>query len=205
MDLGFTQERFPTGIHVCLIFDRDDERQKVVSEYMAAGLRQGEQVRYFTDTTAPEKVRDWLSEIGVEIPEAKENGTFRVIKAENGYYPSGQFEPREMISRILSNYELAKKAGYSGARSCGEMTWMLKDIPGAASERLIEYEVLLSMIDTSFPHSGMCQYDARLFDGATLFNVLKVHPWMVVRGKVVQNPYYISPQEFLKEAKLGRQ
>jgi NADH:ubiquinone oxidoreductase subunit B-like Fe-S oxidoreductase len=82
------------------------------------------------------------------------------------------------------------------------MTWTLKGIPG--SERLLEYEVLLSTVIANFPHSGMCQYDARRFDGATLFNVLKVHPWMIVRGKIVQNPYYISPQEFQTEFRPGQ-
>jgi len=41
---------------------------------------------------------------------------------------------------------------------------------------LIEYEMMLNTVESDFPHSGMCQYDARLFDGATLFRVLQVHP-----------------------------
>ena len=43
----------------------------------------------------------------------------------------------------------------------------------------------------------MCQYDARLFDGATLFKVLQIHPFMVAQGQVVRNPYYLRPEEFL--------
>jgi hypothetical protein len=199
IDLGFTKEHFPEGIHMCLIYDQDDERQKIVSEYMAAGLRQGEQVRYFTDITEPEDIRSWLLEAGVELPQTRENGPFSILKAENGYCPNGRFDPQEMIGRMLPRYKSAQEAGYSGLRSCGEMTWTLKGIPG--SERLLEYEVLLGTVVANFPHSGMCQYDARIFDGATLFNVLKVHPWMVVRGKIIQNPYYMSPQEFLKDSK----
>ena len=30
-------------------------------------------------------------------------------------------------------------------------------------------------------------------------DVLSVHPVMIVRGQLVQNPYYIEPDEFLKK------
>jgi hypothetical protein len=197
IDMDFTKTQFPEGIHMCLIYDQDDDRQKIVSEYMAAGLKQGEQVRYLNDTTAAEVVRSWLLEVGVELPE--ENPSLKILNAESAYCPNGQFNPRELIPTLPPRYELAKKDGYNGQRSCGEMTWALKGIPG--SDRLLEYEALLNTVVANFPHSGMCQYDARRFDGATLFKVLKLHPWMIVRGKIVQNPYYVSSEEFLKDFK----
>jgi hypothetical protein len=194
MDMGFTQDVFPDCHHLCLIYDSEAQRRKIVSEYLAAGLKRGELVRYFADTTAPDDIRGWLSEKGIEL---KEDDSFRIVKAESAYCPSGSLVPQQVIDNAVARYAVAKEAGYSGSRACGEMTWALRGIPG--SDRLLEYEVGLNMIENDFPRIGMCQYDARLFDGATLFNVLKVHPWMVVRGKIIQNPYYISPQEFRKE------
>jgi hypothetical protein len=203
-DMGFTHEHFLGGVHICLIFDRDEERQKIVSEYMAAGLRQGEQVRYLTDTTPPETVHSWLLETGVELPGAIEGtpGPFSVASVATAYYPSGCFNPPEYIGAMPARFKRSKEAGYQGMRSCGEMTWTQKGVPGA--DRLMEYEVLLNTVQSiDYPFSGMCQYDARLFDGATLFNVLRVHPWMVVRGKIVQNPYYLAPQEFRRQFTQG--
>jgi len=104
-----------------------------------------------------------------------------------------------MIDRAVQRYGIAKKAGFTGSRACGEMSWALKDIPG--SDRLLEYEVLLNTITSSFPHNGMCQYDARLFDGATIFKVLQVHPYIIAQGQIVRNPYYIKPEDFLAEKK----
>jgi hypothetical protein len=49
------------------------------------------------------------------------------------------------------------------------------------------------------PITAVCQYDANLFDGATIMEVLKVHPQMIVNGTVIHNPFYIPPEEFLKE------
>jgi hypothetical protein len=194
VDLGFTKEHFPESGHICLIYDSEVERQKIVSEYLAAGLRQGEVVRYVTDVTSPEQVRAWLLELGVELPEG---GPFSILKAESFYCVNGRFEPQELIAGMLPRYDLYKSAGYSGVRSSGEMSWALKGIPG--SDRWLEYETLLNTVGGTFPHTGMCQYDARLFDGATLFKVLQVHPYMIAQGQIVRNPFYMRPEEFRKE------
>lgn len=191
--LGFTAEHFPVSGHICLIYENEEQRQKIVSEYLAAGIRQGEVVRYFADETSPEKIRSWLLEIGVEVPEAADSYSFSISKAENAYCPDGKFEPQTMIDGSVNRYEVAKKAGYTGSRATGEMSWALKGIPG--SDRFLEYESLLNEVNSTFPHSGMCQYDARLFDGATLFKVLQIHPYMIAQGQVVRNPYYKKPEE----------
>jgi hypothetical protein len=43
----------------------------------------------------------------------------------------------------------------------------------------------------------MCEYDTELFDGLTLFEILSVHPLMVIHGQVMRNPYYVGPDEYL--------
>ncbi len=62
----------------------------------------------------------------------------------------------------------------------------------------MEYEARVNEISTTHPLTPICQYDANLFDGATILDVLKAHPMMIVHGQIVQNPYYMRPEEFLK-------
>ncbi len=196
IDMGFTQEILPDCHHICLIYDNEEQRRKIVSAYLAAGLEQGEFVGYFADATPREDVLAWLSETGEDFLKAEEAGAFGVIKAEAAYCPSGRFMPQEVLDNVAARYTMLRQTSYTGSRVAGEMTWVLRDILDA--DRLLEYEVGLNMIKDPFPHVGMCQYDARLFDGATLFKVLQVHPYMIAQGKIVQNPYYIQPEEFLK-------
>lgn len=47
----------PECHHLCLIYDNEEQRRKIVSEYLAAGLKRGALVRYFADKTTPEEVR----------------------------------------------------------------------------------------------------------------------------------------------------
>ena len=194
IDLGFTLERFPDSSHICLIFDNEKQRRKIVSEYLAAGIRQGELARFAADVTAPQQVNAWLQELGLEPPEGN---VLKVFKAESFYCPGGSFEPRQMIDAMAPRFEQARKDGFKGVRSCGEMSWALKGIPG--SESLLKYEAMLGTVTGTFPHSGMCLYDARLFDGATLFKVLQLHPYMIAREQIVRNPYYLRPEEFMRK------
>ena len=38
-----------------------------------------------------------------------------------------------------------------------------------------------------------------------MLNVLSVHPVMIVRGQLVQNPYYVEPETFFKEYRARRE
>jgi hypothetical protein len=201
IQLGFTEQSYPDMNHICLIYDNEEQRQKIVSEYLAAGIREGEFVRCFSETIAPEKIFSWLKEMDIMLPDPVNKDNFNVLEADKAYCPDGCFEPEKTIERAIKRYELAKKEGYSGSRVCGEMSWVLKDIPG--SERFLEYEVLLNKVDHPFRRIGMCQYDARLFDGATLLNVLKVHPYIIAQGQIVRNPFYVRPEEFLAKLNKG--
>jgi hypothetical protein len=195
MEIGFTQEHLPDVHHLCLIYDDEVQRRKIVSEYLAAGVKRGEIVRYFADTTTPEEVHTWLAELGIA---PGKDDAFRVVKAENSYCPDGIFVPQQVIDNAVARYTTARAAGYTGSRVTGEMSWALRDIPG--SERLLEYEIGLNRIENDFPYIGMCQYDARIFDGATLFKILQVHPYMVAQGQIVKNPFYLKPEEFQANA-----
>ncbi len=195
--LGSSCDHFPEGTHMCLIYDDDEQRKTVLARFLADGVTEGEQVGYFTDKTDADEVRDWVAECGVDLDDTDRDDRFGVYTAEDVYCPGGRFVPTGMLERLGGAYDKAVSAGFVGARVSGEMSWALKGVPG--SECLVEYEARINNISETQPVTPICQYDARQFDGATLLNVLKVHPMMIVHGQIVRNPYYMKPQEFLEE------
>lgn len=195
VSLGFTVERFPAGTHMCYIFNDDTERLELISKFVESGVRANESVWYFTDLLTPGEMRDRLRTSGAELPPATDDRRLAISPAVTTYCPEGRFEPAQMLQRLRHMYSSSVAEGYAGARATGEMTWALRGLPG--SERLIEYEALINTVVREHPTTAICQYDARRFDGGTLFDVLSVHPMMVIRGQVVRNPYYIEPDRFL--------
>jgi hypothetical protein len=194
--LGFTDERFPAGTHMCLIYDNDDDRRQLIGKFLGSGLAEGEKVAYFADTATPAEAAAWLTEAGVGGPNSAEASGFSISDAGETYCPNSRFVPEEMLDTLRAFHGAVIEEGRVGGRVSGEMSWALRGIPG--SDRLIEYEALVNDVLATHPITAICQYDADRFDGATIFDVLRVHPAMVVGGQVLRNPYYMDPQQFLE-------
>ena len=90
----------------------------------------------------------------------------------------------------------AEIEGYSFCRLVGEMTWALRDVPGV--EHLIGYESELNRITSSSPVVVLCLYDLDRFSGEVVVNVVKTHPQVLIQGILVENPYHVEPDEFLR-------
>jgi len=200
ISLGFDDEPWPAGTHMCMIFDDEAERRMVIAKFLQSGLDANEQVSYFVDTSSPEELRRSLGEDGMSLPDEGDGGQFRIVPADEAYCPGGTFDVDLLMGKRLARYQQILSDGYVGARVTGEMSWSRRGLPG--SERVVEYEVRLNTSEArKVPTTGLCQYDARLFDGKALHDILSVHPMMIVHGQVLRNPFYVEPEEFL--AKLA--
>jgi MEDS: MEthanogen/methylotroph, DcmR Sensory domain len=181
------------GTHLCLIYDDEQERREVVAKFVESGLSEGERVAYFTDAE-PLAIRTWLGGHGFELPEPP---VFSLLEARNVYFPDGEFLPERMPPYWRAFHREATDLGFPAARATGETSWS-REVPGG--DRIVEYEANLNAVLVDLPVTALCQYDVRRFDGATIFDILRVHPLMLVGGQVVRNPYYERPEEFLERS-----
>ena len=193
VEMGFTSDRFNAGTHMCLVYNSENERRKIIAKFIEAGLSSGEKVFYFADTADPGFLEDWFDQMGIRLPDPDQQGNLDLSPAQDVYCPTGEFVPAGMLATL----EETIANGFPGARVSGEMTWALRGIPG--SDRLMEYEAQVNNVLAKAPVTAICQYDANRFSGSQILDVLKVHPMMIVRGQIVQNPYYIRPEQFLSE------
>lgn len=195
VSLGFTPERYPEGTHICYLFNHEQERRSIVPPYITSGIVEREAVDYFADVPSEELLERSLAELGIVLP-AGDKDQLLLATALDTYCPGGRFTPEAMLERLRRGYERGRSGGYVGARLSGEMTWALRGMPG--SERLVEYESRINTLLETVPLTVVCQYDTGRFDGGTLFEILTVHPMIIVHGQLLRNPYFISPEEYLK-------
>lgn len=192
--LGFTDESVPVGSHIVYIFNEDWERRQVVARYLESGILDGEKVLCLVDRVTPEEMRKELEELGVACTEPEESMDIR--QAAQAYTPKGYFSSQEMFEVVRQFCHNAQREGYERARGTGEMTWALD---GCADLReLIEYEAELNDVLVSLPYTAMCQYDARKFSGSLIMDMITVHPFALIRGQIVKNPFYLNPESFLE-------
>ena len=196
VSMGFTDEQFPAGTHMCYIYKDDQERKEFIAKYLSLGLQGHEKVNYFVDVISPEEMRAQFNELGLNLPLEMDERDFSISRALEIYCTGSKFVPENTLQKLRSMYALSIDEGYSGTRISGEMSWVLREgVEG--TDRLMEYESLVNTVLLDYPLTAICQYDARRFNGSTLFDVLNVHPMMIIRGQVVRNPYYVIPEKFL--------
>ncbi|MFZ5428137.1 MAG: MEDS domain-containing protein [Thermodesulfobacteriota bacterium] len=200
ISLGFTGQQFEPGVHICQIFSDDDERQEALLKFILSGLQGGERAACFSERTTAEAVEEFLDGFGVSFGQAVDSGALTLSGTSDVYFQGGTFDPERMLGLLRQFHEQALARGYTAARVIGEMTPEVQHIPGGS--RLLEYESRVSMLLREHPVTAVCQYDARSFDGATIMDILKVHPYMIVRGSVVRNPFFTAPEEYLAKGKL---
>lgn len=194
ISLGFTDEPFPEGTHMCLFYSDEQERVDVISRFMQAGLRANEQVCYFAKSLLPEELVKNLNSLGIDISDEDTARQLLCATSESAYYPNGRFDPDSMLATLRAFYSASMEEGFSGVRGIGEMEWALEDIPG--SDRLIEYEMRVNMELKNTPLTSICQYNINLFDGKTIMDILRLHPAVILRGRITRNPFYSSPDAF---------
>jgi hypothetical protein len=101
-------------------------------------------------------------------------------------------------------YHRSVDEGFAGMRATGETGWTCNDHPGL--DRWFEYESMLNIVVEDAPFSSViCQYDANRLGGANLYEVLRVHPLMIVRGQILHNPYYEAPAQYLPRRRASAQ
>jgi len=197
VDLGFTETHLPPGTHICQIYSDEKERDSSLKAYLLRGLELGECNACFSENITKEELTAYLAEHGVGLEGATESGALTLAGTREVYFAGNRFDPDRMLNMLTQFHDKSVDDGYTGARVIGEMHPDIATIDGGT--RLLEYESRVSVLLRTHPLTAVCQYDARVFDGAVIMDVLKVHPMMVVRGTVIQNPFFVPPEEVLNK------
>ncbi len=195
INLGFAEVEIPVGTHICQIYNDEDERNEALLHFLTSGLKGREKNACFSEKLDDEKLRQLLTENGINLDQARAKNDLVTAEPSEIYFHQGKFEPKRMLELLTNFHNDAEQEGYPAARIIGEMTSEIQNVPGGSE--LFEYEAGVNQLLKTHPVTAVCQYDAHAFDGATIMDVMKVHPMMLVRGNVIHNPFYVPAEEFL--------
>ncbi len=199
LSLGFGGYTCNWGVHMCGLYDSDAERDALVYDYLHQGDVDGERLRFYHADPTPERFkREYARRFPAEAGHPDDPARFTLLSSEQRCYPTGRFEPLSQDPKLRAFREQA--AGGPGIRGVGEMDWALQGVPG--TEYLLPYEARLNNLFDGVPALMLCIYDLRRFSGSTIMGVLRTHRYSIVRGMIVENPYY-DPERILAESGLG--
>jgi hypothetical protein len=186
--LGFTDEQYPAGTHICYLYNSDEERRQILPLYARQALLAHEAFNYVADVPSRAELPQALAALNLAAAARERPGQVGAAITAEGYYPTGQFSPDEMLARLRDAWTQCRAHGLAGARFAGEMTWALRGIPG--TDRILECETRINELVKEAPMTIMCQYDLNKFDGAMLYDVMNAHPVVIIGGYILRNPFY---------------
>lgn len=191
-DLQAKMARLETGDHLCLIYDTDEEYREILASYIFQGLKKKEKVIYAAEKRKASAIESYLKERIPGVGRYLENKDLLILPSSS-YLHEGRFNPDSIIQILKDKMERALSEGYSALRVTGDLSWVLKK--KTLWKSVMEYETKLN---TFFPGSkaiALCQYDRREFSGKALIDVLSTHPKAILGSDVMENIYYMPPEE----------
>jgi MEDS: MEthanogen/methylotroph, DcmR Sensory domain len=193
VEFGYPGLTLNVGDHVCAFYNGPAERDQILQSYLGAGLVCGDMcVCVLDDAEAVAPLTAALTE-GMEATSPPPQLQLKV--SQDTYLLGGRFSTSAMLAFWDTVVGEAIADGHLFSRAVGEMTWALRQMPGV--EELVGYEAELNYFLPRYPQVILCLYDLERFDGEILVDILKTHPLVMVAGMVLDNPYYLEPDEFL--------
>jgi hypothetical protein len=193
--LGIPGLEVVPGDHVCAFYSGLSERDDILIPYLREGLKAGDKCICVVDATEPDSVLASLTG-EVDVPSHLAAHQIDLLSSRQTYLQHGRFSTQAMLDFWNESVGAAlRDLGFPFARAVGEMTWALREMPGV--HELVSYESELNRFLPRYPQVILCLYDLERFSGEVLVDILKTHPKVLVGGTVVENPYYVEPDEFL--------
>ena len=189
--MGVPGVHLDAGDHVCAFYFGTDERDKVLIPFLQAGLECGEKCIAVVDHPDPPEM---AARLGDHAESYVASQQLVLEKPADTYLRNGAFSTTDMIAYYEEFVSEAIADGYSFARVTGEAGWVLEAPLGA--EEFIDYESQLNDFAPRYPQVILCLYDLAHFGGGMIVDVLKTHKKLLLGGLVLENPHFLTPDEF---------
>jgi hypothetical protein len=182
---------------VCAFFTCRGDEEKVMLPFMKEGLDGGDRTVCIVDQNLRSERLRRLAETGFDTAEVEASGQLEVRSFENASLQPGRFDRDAIIDLVEEVAKAGRERSRGLTRLWVDMEWALSDSLGAHD--IAEYESRLNCLLPNYDMVTVCTYDVTKFSAAVVMDVLQTHPLVIVGGILRENPFYVPPDEFLRE------
>jgi len=176
------------GDHICAFYRGSAEFHDLVVPFLEEGLRAGDKCICITGPTQHGRLVAALGGTPAK------RGQLQVEGYDTTYLRSGSFTGEHMLEYWAewgrTTFEAER---WPFARGATDMSWAEKMVSEPMLDDFLNYELQATVIARLYPQVALCLYDLDLFGGNVIIPVLKVHPKVLFRGTLLENPYYLVP------------
>ena len=190
-------ETLDESMHICTFFRSSAEKYRVLMPFIREGMEQGDRAFHIVNPSLRSEHTQRIAEAGIDTARAEVDGQLEIIGWDEAYLRDGSFNHSAMLSLLPVLLNNGRIRGFPVTRFIADVAWVL-NTPGAV-DRLLEYECRVNLALPKAADIVICSYDLDKVDAAMVIAALRTHPIVLIGGIVQRNPFYVPPEELLKE------
>jgi hypothetical protein len=188
--------------HVCAFFNSDEEEYRVLLPFIKDGFRCGHKAIHVVNPDQREDHLQRLAEIGIDSAAAQQSGQLELRTNTDVYLPDSRFDQDHMIA-VFEQLASGNASGqFPLSRICCRMDWATDG--QSHIDDVIEFESRVNDVWRRHDDVVICTYHLRKFGGDAVIDIMRTHPMVVIGGILHHNPFYIPPEQFLREFRQRR-
>lgn len=183
--------------HACAFFNSREEEYRVMLPFLKETLEQGEKSIFILDPEWRREHLRWLGEAGIDAVALQQGGQMEIRPWAEAHLRGGSFNQDAMLSLLDELYTANRAKGFSQARLWSNQEWALE--ARTPPSDIIEYEARLNYLTEQYDHITVCVYNLAKFSAGVIMDIMRTHPLVIIGGNLQENPFYVPPDEFLRE------
>jgi hypothetical protein len=188
--------------HVCAFFNSDDEKYRVLLPFIRDGFECGDKAVHIVHPAQHHDHLRRLAGIGIDTVAAQQSGQFELRSNTETYLCDGRFDQDRMLQVFEQLASGNAQGGFPLSRIVCHMEWAAEG--RSHVDDLIEFESRMNDVWQRHDDAVICTYDLARFGGDTVIDVMRTHPMIIIGGILQHNPFFVPPEEFLREVRERR-
>ena len=188
--------------HVCAFFNSDDEEYRVLLPFIKDGFECGDKAIHVVNPDQQGDHLQRLAAIGIDPKVAQQSGQLELRSNTETYLRDGRFDKERMLEAFEQMASGKAEEGFPLSRICCRMDWAVEG--RSNTEDLVEFESRVNDLWRRHDDAVICTYHLGKFRGDTVIDIMRTHPMIIIGGILQKNPFFVPPEEFLREVRQRR-
>jgi hypothetical protein len=188
--------------HVCAFFNSEDEEYRVLLPFIQEGFKCGDKAVHVINQNQRTDHLQRLTGVGIDPIPAEKAGKLEVRTNSDVYIREGRFDQDRMLQVFEQLASGNAKGDFPLSRIVCRMDWVVED--RSYVDDVIEFESRVNDVWRRHDDAVICTYHLSKFGGDAVIDIMRTHPLIIIGGILQQNPFFVPPEEFLREFRERR-
>ena len=188
--------------HVCAFFNSADEEYRTLLPFIKDGFESGDKAVHVINSGQHHDHLRRLAAAGIDTAAAQQSGQFELRTDAETYLRDGHFDQDRMLEFFERLASGNTSSGFPLSRIVCQMEWAADD--RSHVDDLVEFESRVNDVWRRHDDAVICAYDLAKFGGDTVIDIMRTHPMIIIGGILQHNPFFVPPEEFLREVRERR-